>query len=156
VNWLALALEAALVVVILLVLIELLRLQRALRAAQLALPDTEEARRMEQSLRAAVDEAQTAVAALMSDMERLRGRADTSGDEGVLPAQPTDSQRATEGPHRSTEREPKRSPRVFSEAGRAKYDKVLHLASQGLDVDSIAGEVDLTKAEVELMLGSVG
>jgi len=48
----------------------------------------------------------------------------------------------------------KPAPRVLSEAGRATYDRALHLAAGGLDVESIAREVDLTIAEVEVMLGS--
>jgi hypothetical protein len=155
-NLLTLALQAALVLVILFVLWELLRLWRAVRFAQASLPDLDTIRQVEKSLRAATSQAQSETATLSRKIEALRSEA-----ERLTPV--ADKPEATSvdtpvEPEAKPEPEPPSSssrpgPRILSEAGRAKYDRVLHLAARGLDADSIAREVDLTRAEVELMLG---
>jgi len=154
-DLLPLALQAALVLVIALTILELLRLRRAVRLAQLALPDIEEIRGLERSIRIAAGQAQSLAEASIAKLEKLSAeaerRAPSAGRDVEEPGpadQPVETDTAEE------EGSPKPGPRILSEAGRAKYDKALRLAAQGLDIDSIAREVDLTRAEVELMLGS--
>jgi len=153
-DLLTLALQAALVVVIALTIRELLRLRRAIRLAQLALPDIEEIRGLERSIRVAAGQAQSLAEASIAKLEKLSAvaerrtpSAERDLEEPGPPDQPVETDTAAE-------ESPKPGPRILSEAGRAKYDKALRLAAQGLDIDSIAREVDLTRAEVELMLGS--
>ena len=152
---LTLALQAALVLVIVITIRELLGLRRAVRLAQLALPDIDEVRRLEKSVRVAAAEVQGAADASMTKLEKLCVEAErrvSSAERNLKEPGPPDQ--PVEPELAPSEDLPKPGPRILSEAGRAKYDRVLHLAAQGLDVDSIAVEVDLTRAEVELMLGS--
>jgi hypothetical protein len=155
-------LEVTLVLVMAVVLWELLRLRRDVYLSQISLPRIDEVRRAENSLHEAAAQAQAKVEALTEKLERLCAEAErlTSGDSRPMVSGMADETAATRP---SAAREPempasdiptRRGPRVLSEAGRAMYDKVLHLATRGLDADSIAREVDLTRAEVELMLGT--
>jgi len=157
-------LEVTLVLVMAVVLWELLRLRRDVYLSQISLPRIDEVRRVERSLREAAAQAQAKVEALTDKLERLCNEAErlTSGDNRPVASDTMDETTAS-GRHAGRETEPempasdfptRRGPRVLSEAGRAMYDKVLHLATRGLDAESIAREVDLTRAEVELMLGT--
>jgi lambda repressor-like predicted transcriptional regulator len=154
-------LEVTLFLVMAAVLWELLRLRRDVYLSQISLPRMDEIRRAENSLRETSAEALAKAQSLSEKLERLCAEAERLISEA---AQPTPSEVMSEAPAEmppphETELQPspppaRRGPRVLSEAGRAMYDKVLHLATRGLDADSIAREVDLTRAEVELMLGT--
>jgi outer membrane biosynthesis protein TonB len=167
-----LTLQLMLVLVVFLILIELLRLQRAVRSAQLLLPDLDEVQRMNETIRGSSADAERASRTLTESLERLR--AESKREEPIPETRPEPQPEFQPEPEPEPEpetkpapvwREPekaqiegstRRGPRVLSEAGRAKFDRVLHLAARGLDIDSIASEVDLTRAEIELMLGSAG
>jgi hypothetical protein len=159
-------LEVTLVLVMAVVLWELLRLRRDVYLSQISLPRIDDIRRAENSLHEASAAAQAKVQTLTEKLERLCAEAERlTSDAGIAKVlETTEVVAASRPPHiREYEAgEPptdsparaRRGPRVLSEAGRAVYDKVLHLATRGLDADSIAREVDLTRAEVELMLGT--
>ena len=160
-DLLLLALEVALVLVISFILRELLRLRREVRLSQMALPSLEEARRVEEALREAggraLQESQDLAGRLESvraEVERLaavmESEPEAQAEEAVEASKPVRQEPATA----PSDGQARPGPRVLSEAGRAKYDKVLQLATRGLDAESIAREVDLTRAEVELMLGA--
>ncbi|MDO8681989.1 MAG: hypothetical protein Q7N50_00710 [Armatimonadota bacterium] len=155
-NQLVLALQAALAIVILLVLWELLRLRRAVQSAQVSLPDLDKIRRMDKSIKESAERSQSKATALAERLEQLCLEAEylSTSDGHAEPEADlvVDEPVAMEPSPAPEDDAPKRGPRVLSEAGRAKYDRVLHLAAQGLDAGSIAREVDLTRAEVELML----
>ncbi|MDO8587598.1 MAG: hypothetical protein Q7T82_11220 [Armatimonadota bacterium] len=154
------ALEVALVLVILFTLRELLRLRREVRLSQLSLPKPDEVRKLEKSLRDAGAQALKEARELAGKLDSIRAEVDRLAAaterepsveaEEIVSEVPVEEERAAVPP----DGQPKPGPRVLSEAGRAKYDRVLYLATRGLDAESIAGEVDLTRAEVELMLGA--
>lgn len=154
-------LEVTLFLVMAVVLWELLRLRRDVYLSQISMPRIDEIRHAENSLRETSAEALAKAQSLSEKLERLCAEAERLMSEAV---QPTPPEPMSEAPTNTpAPREPelrpssipaRRGPRVLSEAGRAMYDKVLHLATRGLDADSIAREVDLTRAEVELMLGT--
>jgi hypothetical protein len=150
-------LEVTLILVMAVVLWELLRLRRDVYLSQISLPRLDEVRRLENSLNETAAQAQEKVQSLAEKLERLCVEAErlTSSAPAVQEAA---AEPVVAKPHRSAEpiSEPpiRRGPRVLSEAGRAMYDRVLDLATGGLDAESIAREVALTRAEVELMLGT--
>lgn len=144
------ALEAAVALVMLYVLLQLVRLRRAVESSRNALPDLDEARQTEEAIRLSANRAQALSDELSLKAERLEAQSERAELE---PAAAESAPPARESAPFVSSVSTRRGPRVLSEAGREKYDKVLHLAAQGLDADSIASEVDLTRAEVELMLG---
>jgi hypothetical protein len=146
------ALEAAVALIMLYVLLELVRLRRAVESARGALPDIKEAKQAEEAIRLSTGRAQALSDELSLKAERLEAQPERAAPEPAADIEPEAQDSAQFIPSVST----RRGPRVLSEAGREKYDRVLHLAAQGLDAGSIASEVDLTRAEVELMLGVAG
>lgn len=159
-NLLVLALESALVLVILLIAREVIRLRREIGHSRMALPRIDEIQGAQVTPAAVRQSIQADNVEMLADrLDKLRDEVEkfTGADGPEAPIESESVEPETEPA--PVEEEPvvfsRPAPRVLSEAGRATYEKVLHLAASGLSAESIAGEVDLTIAEVEVMLGTV-